>query len=890
MVCFEAYLLCSYNLQIGKIVLMNCKCYNIYREESTFIESVINLRQSYMACICYESQKRKRVGHKTVPIMLGSYLDYRIRGAQAVERSRAQWGAVILRGMLKIYTSFSTFDALSMHVRQTHEAKSIEWFTYIGNEGVALKYSNKVVEWTYRYETQNNLSSNAWIELINQANPFIKRRILATEYIQMFDDVLKYPYDMNDLKNRQFINGVSIMRKYIDYELAKRDKKKGVGCMKMAHAFETGALYIVLSKKNTYETEEWCKNYPQNYDNTLHEGRSNKTVHFLQNVTRASNDAVRNSKALTFPSDAFGFLCLLNTKDLKSAGEQNVLADFVIMTEESDPTELYEYLRRVTSEQSSITAGRSTEHHLIINGFITDCRKDWTFEDFKRLKRTLRHVTLKFYQPYIIFSTKASIPIKYSHEHDIYVSPAEVGEYNVTFPESSMISVTAKELVPVGITKTPASKSTVAINNIKGSVANLTSNFHKSLMRMSLGTTCYMENNTEIISALADSAVISRDNDTRHFQQAFSQLEKTFGLTTCYATSQQHDPIVGGAMRSFLKMYVLDDLLIENKGSHGTPYVRERNTESSPLVSSYMTMLLGPKNYPPPSVWNLRLWAMFGNSNGACVEDGVVLDRKTVDAMPKIYYNACITVDFTLKTTRQARSPVFVAVDDKDECARDETLVGCLISEHEALVKNSKHCKIVFGKIGNHYYYLLHFLPKQNNTYAGLQVRHVLHGKVITVIITGVHETRVCVGTKVANSFGQKNVCSKLADLSGYWGITRDGRKVHAQIMYSVVSIVGRVASGQLYCMLTSPDLAIGPNKEILAPVDLVIHALHPYTNIKIFDVKVDTLTNINGFDSQVLVNTSLALRSKRIFGKVLQVIGLHGYSVTVDSTHFARR
>lgn len=871
MVFFEAYLLCSYNMQIGKRLVIDCKCYEDYRDEQRFIEHIINERKSYLACITYESQTRKRIGHKSVPILLGSYIDYRIRGKAAVEKSRAQWGAVILKGMLKIYTSFSTFDALSMHVRETNECKSIEWFTYVDGEGLALRYSNKMVDWTYKHESHNHVQSKEWITLINRANPFVRnRQIQPSEYIDMFDRILEFPYDMNDLKNRQFLSGVTIINKYIDYDLAKRKRKKGVGCMKMSTAFESGSLYTVLSKKNTYETEEWCKNYPQHYDNTLHDGRSNKTVHFLQNVTRASNEAFRNSKALVFPMDAIDFFCILNTKDLKSAGEQNVLADFVIMTEESDPMEAFAYLRGVST-------GRG--QHMILNGFITDCRREWCFEDFLAMKRKLPHVTTKYYRPYIVFSTKASIPIKYSDRYDVYFSPAETVEYNVHYPDASMLSLTAKALNTDGLRKTPPAKSTVAINNIKGSIATVTSDFHKALMKMSLGTTCYIEIDDAKRKAITDSAIMSYNNDTTHFEACHKEMVATFKFTD---TEPMADTDVAKAMQSLMRLYNMNDLLHEYRVGTNKPYERDRNIASAPLVGDYIRTVLGANNYKSPDVWNLRLWAVFGNRHGACVEDGVVMDRKTVERIPPICYNACITVDFTFKTIKQPESAVFVPVHENIGRISEETLIGCLISETEVYVKNSRHCNIVLAKIGNHYYYLLHFLPKKNNTYSDLRVRHIRSAKVITVVITGMHCTRVGVGTKVANPFGQKNVCSMLDDLSDCWGVTRDGRKVHAQIMYSDVSIIGRIASGQLYCTLTSPDLAFGPNKEIIAPIDLVIHSLHPYTNIKVFDVKVDTLTNINGFDSQALGTVSLALRHEKVLHKALQVISLHGYDVRI--------
>jgi len=181
---------------------------------------------------------------------------------------------------------------------------------------------------------------------------------------------------------------------------------------------------------------------------------------------------------------------------------------------------------------------------------------------------------------------------------------------------------------------------------------------------------------------------------------------------------------------------------------------------------------------------------------------------------------------------------------------------------------------ILVNNIGNHYYHLVHFKPKHQYHY--VHIDSVKTDKTLTVLIRG----NFGVGTKIANSFGQKNVCASVEDLSRFWFITRDGRKVHAQIVFSDVSFIGRVSAGQVRSMLASPDCAIGPNKEVLAPQDIVIHAIHPYTNIKIFDIKGDTLVNVNGFDSRELCSTTLALRTAPVLKDVLQVINMHGCEV----------
>lgn len=886
---FETYLLCSYNYLFKDHILVNCLDYEKYKSPEKFIENVIKNRGSYMACICYESIQRNRINHVSVPILLGSLLDFQIRGEKAVLETRAQWCAVILKGVLKMYPNFSTFDALSMHVRETKLTKTIDWYTYIGEDGLALSYSNKMVNWTYKHETYSG--TEEWTSLLNKSNPF-NTTVLPSEYIAMFDTILKYPYSMNDLKIRQIINAPAIIMKYIVHDLNRRRKKKTAGCQKMSKAFESGALFQALSKKNTYDTEEWDKSYPQVIDNTLHEGRSNKTAHFLANVMRPSNAAVRNSTALTFPTDAVYYLCMLNTKDLKSAGEQNVLADFVIMTEESNQIALFRFLQHLSKKYVGASGSKNLQYDanknnyaiLTINGFLINIVMPFTLETLLLIKQSFPHVTTQYHWPYVRFSTRACIPIKYSDEYDVFFSPAETINFNLTYPESDMLSITAKELSLDSLRKTAPSKSTVSINNIKGSVAMVTSSLHQKLMESSLGVTCYMDITEEEINKMIDYAVISTGHDTTNFHRVYDELVSEFNLDADRLRTPKSTNC-GKAMEALYKLYPPEKLFMQYRKtvSSGPPFVRERCSDTS-VIHSYYDMIFHKRNFKTANIWNLKLRAAFGNPFGACIEDGVVIDSEVLQHIPPVHYNACITVEFTYKNVKHPKDAYFIQVDERNGAAPNETLIGLLVSEHLAYIKNSKHSKIVTVQIGDHIYYLVHFLPKKTGMYANLSIRSIVNSNSITIVITGQNQVRVGVGSKIANAFGQKNVISMATDKlrDTCWGITRDGKKVHAQLVYSEVSLIGRIPSGQLYDMFISNELAIGPNKTFIAPVNLVVHTLHPYTNIKVFDVKVDTLTNINGFDSQNLSNVSTCLRSEKVDCRVLQMLGLHGFNIQI--------
>lgn len=281
----ELYIIFCYNEHFSRRLAIDCPCYGeYYATQEKLLDTVIEKRKSYMACLCVRdsisggSTKRKRRGtntagdgrvlHCCVPIMIGSFIDYCIRGRDAVVENRALWGALIVKGLPRIYSSFSTYDALTMHVRKTATDKTIEWYTYVNGNGLAISYDNSRclannypyrVTWTYMGQTHSSDShSDGWLSLLADSRPFgsSNEAVLSTagiverDYVHMFNTVLSSPYNMNDLSNRQIVNPVFIMLRFIDRVLNKR----GTSAAVLTQAFESGAFYEALSKKSSYES------------------------------------------------------------------------------------------------------------------------------------------------------------------------------------------------------------------------------------------------------------------------------------------------------------------------------------------------------------------------------------------------------------------------------------------------------------------------------------------------------------------------------------------------------------------------------------------------------------------------------------------------------------
>lgn len=104
------HMLQSYNHTLNDLILTNCICYQKYYIGGVFDETVIDQRKSYMACVCYKSGERSRTRHVSIPIILGTYIDFLIRGKSTNFFEIKLWGLMILNGVLKMYANFSSLS------------------------------------------------------------------------------------------------------------------------------------------------------------------------------------------------------------------------------------------------------------------------------------------------------------------------------------------------------------------------------------------------------------------------------------------------------------------------------------------------------------------------------------------------------------------------------------------------------------------------------------------------------------------------------------------------------------------------------------------------------------------------------------------------------------
>lgn len=609
----------------------------------------------------------------------------------------------------------------------------------------------------------------------------------------------------------------------------------------------------------------------------------NKIERLLPTVNRASNNAVRNSKALTYTEDSFGMICLLNTKDLKSAGEQQTLNEYVITNEDTDADFFYSWIYKFAEKRQNLIKKEDEiqRRKIVIDGFISDCPPLYIeqIDILISIKKYHPHIISFYFDDIVYFQTKGNSLIKYSSRYDCYFSCEEIAHFNVPFEECTMFSTTALSLPVCSLQKTQSAKNTVAINNIRGGASNRIEDW---MMEGTLGVSVCIEDderNEEDVFRGYEPFVDAR----------WSEWEKDISMLLRIRNSDAR-PFLKDRSRKevfenlVFKMYDPRSMLFGNKLSSRTKTIQriKISNEEVASIKKYLKMLKDENENnttDPYNIWNFTLYASFGNINGSCIEDGVIIDKRTAECLSAIKYKAMFVVEFEHQNESRSKESKFIRISD--DITDGESLVGCLIARKPIPYKSSNHCKVEINRIGQHYYHLIYFYSKGNKIYNNFKLRYFTRCKTTVIVMSGTYHSKIRVGTKIANGFGQKNVVSHIVDLSHIRGTTRDGRVVHPQIIYSDISIIGRTTAGQKYSMLSSPHLALTEKKEIISPIQVIIHTMHPYANVKLFQIKVDTLTCANGFVSQNLSHSCKMLKEGKIVDKVKELFQFHGFAIT---------
>lgn len=510
---------------------MNCSCYVNYNEEN-FYKYVFKNRNCYNACILLDVGGNLRECHMILPIMIGSFPDRVLRPSDG--RDDLQYGGFIIDGGFKIIPNFITNNLRAgypyidkrrnktvymMSIKETeHQMKLI--YDEESNDNIMIKYisDKQIKEQKKREKIIRNLTPEQWnnkndddedVQLLNNIVvgqkrkrtsynrsedyvvptddewfDFVKRNsiiphasVTIDDYINYFKSCIANAPSIDELTNKTIITAPELLFRVIkvicgkiNNESSNADITKQLNTLK--NALRTGNCFFALSNKMVGVIMKDFKSIYMSIDGQ----KTNMIANMTTMVKRYISDQARNSKALFYPSDGRWFICPLNTKEIKGAGETMFLSQFVVSSPNVSDKKVCKMLQRLLKNdyvhEKSNDKYENEDLQIAWEGYLTPYYTKSLRETLDRIKEICPFVSVMFTDKYVQLHTRGQVPMRFSFKYEKFITPFEYKNiYTDAFDEEDphlMFSSIIMQ-IPRCFAKSMPIKLVVAIANIKGS-------------------------------------------------------------------------------------------------------------------------------------------------------------------------------------------------------------------------------------------------------------------------------------------------------------------------------------------------------------------------------------------------------------------------------------
>ena len=484
-----------------------------------FIHHIFKEKRSYMCCITDNSGK---VFHQSFPILIGSLIDCSIRSGTNTINAK-HFGSLIIDGEFKIIPNFITNNVNNLVVYRTKKNgkianKTLLWHINEKEKSFLLKFTDNLVQLTNNDKNINKMEqekfSQNWIKWLNFLTPF-EYKAKAEEYIELFKLFHeKYP-NIDDLSNKVLITAPMILRKVKDLTL---DMKR------LKSIYTTGNMFFVLSKRNIInDVKNTNMSIQKDFSNifmSIDGQKQDKILDFISITKRATvNQQTINSDALLFPNDAKYFICPYSCKEMKDAGVTLCLAQYIVVSKFVPISKISNYLQLEHNDLN--------RYRVVVNGFITGYKINLELSDFIRIKQKLLYVTFsKYGDKYLYIQSIDNLILKYCSKYQIFVSPIELLLFPNIFDNyghNHQFSNFNLHL-PNNYKYSQPSKTTVAINNIKGSCNNLKDENSTIMLLSSIGYNAGILHNFSKRKNMNTEQMVTSSNDESKRKDNFDRV------------------------------------------------------------------------------------------------------------------------------------------------------------------------------------------------------------------------------------------------------------------------------------------------------------------------------------------------------------------------------
>lgn len=745
-------------------------------------------------------QLQGRTHHKFFPIMVGSKYHLTKHPDKRSQLKNSK-GAFIINGELKILA-----NTLINNINIFYSNK--QQLLWNVNTTTQLIYKNGKV-YKSREELKNGKTQRVvepcenWRELIADSN----KNHDEVLYKLLFDEIRENFPHIDNLSNKIVLTAPVLLEKVLNYLLSDEIKSK-IATKK--DLLTNGKITFIFSKQpfSKQSTKPTSQNAIEKKDSSIYisiDGHKiGRIKHFLTTTKRMIPQESMNSQPLQYPNDGELFICTLSCKEMKDAGLTLNWAQCVTTT---IPVDLSSETQRIIYFMSSYLG----EFYLVVNCIIQPVRVAFSFDIYLLIKKNFPNCNIFKYEHFIHILFIENIPvISYVDSNDnlrVYVTPNECAnifpkQIHSKFTLNDNFCLLYNELTPYTKHSLPP-KITVSLNNWKGACYNISDT---SLVEY----TAFIESpgyNTGIISV----------GDYTHLAHIQNKL--------------------------------LEDQIPKDNTHKPLPrlYTDKLNAENGEIL----------------------LYVGF-SEHGECVEDGFIVDKEFASARgPQLMVNVNFTIRLSSSTNQPLNAKQLAKMDMQYTPLNimvDKTIIfgEIRVYNQNINIQQSKRIIVKISQINNQFVHTIgHIVENTLDTTYHISSRKNFQN--FSIICSYHYTIPFGKGTKLCNSYGQKSEIAGVMDLGCYIGRRHsDNALIKPQILMGSISLIGRTPSGQALDMLSSPDVAFGPNGLIIAPMKFVCSSILSCTKIAPNLKRIDMLTGPNCFDGNELVATNLILNRQR--------------------------
>lgn len=731
-----------------------------------------------------------------------------------------------------------------------------------------------------------------WVALLNQASPLAGLHNVSKEdYEEFFNSVLQHAPKLDDLSNKTVIWAVLTLHRAIQKFLSSCVSLSSVKS-KLLHAIRSGNMFVSYTSKNKVEQNRTSViNAQRSVYETIETNKYNTMGLGLGSVKRNVSSQVKNSKALHFPRDGRGFICPITTKELKGAGEIVHYTPLTINSVAVCPTEMQTLL-----EQLHVANGK---YQVAWDGFLTNYYIQ--AEDDKQLILKIKSlqplVVLHVYGRFVNFLTQGAIPVHYSVQYRYFFSSFEINAIPDAFKGNDNLLNYSPYVFHLHeyINKALIPKLGVAVQNLKGSCTEFTSERLVHAFLHSVGynsALLHVVPNMRVVEIklfphsscdplkvpiledpmrvrsfylqLAEEPVSEEERTTPSYINTINRLFNVIALRNSETRQEIHgykfSDIIKNAPYHFaniqsqidryskpaMGLYTTTETKPGGKKKTNRTRIYKDKLERRPLPNTVPSLRLSPDE---SHRCHVMLYCAFGDIAGATTEDGIILDKTLCEKGFRKLGAILLKVLWKKHPSNESkRLHHYMSYTGSNvyDSKRNMIFVGVLESSIELTPIKSKNISIVYINLnGIHQYFI-----SLNNIIAPVMAVESYFSETHMLLLLHYRFYKFLgVGTKIANLHGQKGICSAVADLrqTKMFGYNTAGKKVYPQVLFNTSSLIGRLVASQVCSQINSPDLALGPNGLIIAPIGIIVHHREPpilSNQVK----KCDLMTAENGF------------------------------------------